>query len=151
MASTIYPHDRRLFREENWPESRWPSFSFKEEIACKETGTCYIDPDFMDSLQAMRNAIGKPLIITSGYRSPKHSIEAAKNRPGAHPTGKAVDIKCSGPWAHEVLRCLMAYGFTGIGVQQDGPHGDRFLHADRITAEEGFHAPRASLWSYSNV
>ena len=68
MASNIYPHDRRLFREENWPESRWPSFSFKEEIACKETGTCYIDPDFMDSLQAMRNAIGKRSISSVPVR-----------------------------------------------------------------------------------
>ena len=41
-------------------------------------------PDFLQKLDALREVCGFPFIITSGYRSPNHSIEAAKAKPGTH-------------------------------------------------------------------
>jgi zinc D-Ala-D-Ala carboxypeptidase len=138
---------RQQFTKETWRHGRWPNFPFSEFV-CSETGICYIDTAFMDRLQELRFSLGKPLIITSGYRDSRHSIERAKDKPGSHTYGKAADIKCSGPWAHEVLRQLMAYGFSGIGIKQNGPHKGRFIHADMLTEEDNFHAPRSSIWSY---
>ena len=61
----------------NWPIDRWPNFAFAE-MACQETGECAMDKATMDRLQLLRSHLGFPLTITSGYRSPRHSIEAAK-------------------------------------------------------------------------
>lgn len=57
--------------------SKYPNFS-KREFDCKETGENRMTVEFMDKLQELRTRYGKPMRITSGYRSPQHSIEAAK-------------------------------------------------------------------------
>lgn len=51
---------------------RWSNFS-PEEVASKGEGELLIDPDSMDKLQALRAALGKPLLITSAYRSAAHN------------------------------------------------------------------------------
>ena len=66
----------------DWPADRWPNFAHRE-LACSETGECEMDEAFMDRLQLLRNHYGHALRITSGYRSPAHSIEAAKKAPVA--------------------------------------------------------------------
>ena len=75
-------------------QKHYPSFSFKE-LACQETGEIALSIDFLKELQKLRDAYGKPMIITSGYRSPKHSIEAKKSSPGYHTQG-AIDCAVSG-------------------------------------------------------
>ena len=65
----------------NWPAGRWPNFSFAE-MACSETGECEMVKATMDRLQLLRDHYGFPFTITSGYRSPRHTIEAAKAAPG---------------------------------------------------------------------
>jgi len=136
---------------DDWPSNRWPNFSFNE-MACRETGECDLNEDTMDRLQELRTEYGRGLIITSGYRSSKHSAEAKKKdpegnpRPGAHFTGRAVDIAIRGEDAYMVLALATSLGFTGIGVSQTGDK--RFLHLDDIQSEDNFHAPRPFLWSY---
>jgi len=53
-------------------------------------------------LQILRDFIGKPIKINSGYRSPSynHKIGGAKN--SQHKLGKAADIKVDGLSAREV-------------------------------------------------
>ena len=51
---------------------RWPSFS-PAEIACRGTGAIKINTEAMDKLQALRDRLGKPLIVRSAYRSPEHN------------------------------------------------------------------------------
>ena len=139
----------RDYLESEWPDDLWPNFSW-HEMRCQETGVCKVDDGFMDKLQKLRLSIASPLIVTSGYRSPDHSIEAAKiakgKPPGAHATGKAVDIACDRAFAYQVLSSAMRVGFLGIGVQQSGAR--RFLHLDTIGPEDGFHVARPALWSY---
>lgn len=50
--------------------SKYPNFS-KREFDCKETGENEVQARFMDKLQALRTEYGKPMVITSGYRSPQ--------------------------------------------------------------------------------
>jgi len=109
----------------NWEE--YPNFS-KSEFDCKETGENKMRHHFMTRLQKLRKAYGKPMVVTSGYRSPKHSIEARKTKPGIHPDGIAVDIKCRGQDALELLELGLNMGFTGLGISQKG--ADRFIHFD---------------------
>ena len=132
------------YTEATWPKDRWPNFAHRE-LACSETGECEMDEAFMDRLQLLRNHYGHALRITSGYRSPAHSIEAAKKTPGTHAKGRAVDIACAGVDAYDILADALVCGFTGIGVKQKGEH--RFLHLDDLGPGE-YSVPRPSVWSY---
>ncbi len=51
---------------------RWSNFS-PAEIACRGTGQLKLHPEAMDKLQALRDRLGKPLIIRSAYRAPEHN------------------------------------------------------------------------------
>ena len=94
----------------DWLAERWPNFAHNE-LACSETGECEMDETFMDRLQLLRDHYGHPLTITSGYRSPAHSIEVVKSSgPGTHAKGHAVD-------AYDILTAALVCGFTGIGLK----------------------------------
>ncbi len=126
----------------NWND--YPNFT-KEEFDCKHTGLNEMKPEFMDMLQKVRTAYGKPMIITSGYRDKTHPIEANKSRPGAHSTGQAADISVDRTNAYEVLKLALEIGFTGIGIQQKD--SGRFLHLDNIEPDtKDFLRP--TIWSY---
>ena len=144
------------FSEANWDKERWPNFSVKE-LRCSHTGEGWLDPVALDRLQGLRNKVG-PRTITSAYRAPPHPIEAKKKdpdgnpRPGAHSTGKAFDVHCSGQKALAVVTAALAddegLAFTGLGVKQSGSRDKRFIHLDCIEAEDNFHVPRPTIWSY---
>jgi zinc D-Ala-D-Ala carboxypeptidase len=120
--------------------NKYPNFK-SSEFACKHCGKVEMQPVFMDKLQQLRNAYGKPMIITSGYRCSDHPVESKKGAPGVHTMGVAADVAVSGTDAYKLLSLAFAHGFTGIGVNQKG--GSRFLHLD--TWQE---SPRPNVWSY---
>lgn len=122
----------------NW--GLYPSFS-EWEFRCRHCGKVEMRPQFLERLQALRNAYGRPMQITSGYRCPDHPIEKAKPTPGAHASGCAADVAVHGAQAHDLLRLALPMGFTGIGVQQRGDK--RFIHLDTLTGEN-----RPTVWSY---
>lgn len=123
--------------------TRWPNFS-ESEFRCSHTGKCRMHAGFLDRLQKLRTAYGKPLTVTSGYRDETHPIEARKSAPGAHNTGRAADLAVSRGDAYEVLRLALELGFTGIGVAQKGD--GRFIHLDDLPAGDGHLRP--TVWSY---
>lgn len=116
---------------------RFANFS-KEEFDCQETGENQMQHAFMVKLQTLRDVYGKPVVISSGYRSPKHSIEARKETPGTHAQGIAVDIAVEREDAVKLLRLALSMGFTGIGVNQKG--SGRFIHLDT--------RKHPTIWSY---
>lgn len=123
----------------------WESLYFSsEEMKCSHTGLEKMDAGFMELLTELRAAYAKPMRVTSAYRDPTHPLEAKKSKPGAHTTGKAVDIAVARGEAYELMHLAFAMGFTGIGVQQKGD--GRFIHLDNMTEEDGF--PRPTVWSY---
>ncbi len=136
-----------IYTRETWPSGRWPSFSFDEAV-CSQSGICYMDPDFMDALQDMRFELSAPMNMSSMYRDATHSIEAAKEYPGTHPTGKAGDVRCYGVMAHRILE-LGSQRFLGIGIKQHGPMNKRFIHFDMVEPGELPHVKRPWVWGYS--
>lgn len=126
----------------NWP---WKNFT-RSELQCSETGECNMIPSFMDRLQALRTEYGKPMTISSGFRSKNHSAERKKNRPGTHSMGCAVDIKVHGSDAFRLVMLAEKHGFTGIGVKQHSNPAYRFIHLD--DAPNTQHRPRPWIWSY---
>ena len=97
-----------------------------DEFACQETGENEIKEEFVERLDALRDACGFPFTITSGYRSPRHSIEAKKpNGPGRHAIGDAADIAVHGASQRFIIVSnAIRLGFTGIGVAKG------FIHVD---------------------
>lgn len=128
-----------LITETNWI---WPHFSF-EKMSCD--GECRMDPDFMDLLEKIRSEYGKPLVETSGYRTPKHNASVSHTGDkGPHTTGRAIDIAIGGENAFLLASIAISCGITGLGISQKGP--SRFIHLDNLTKDDGF--PRPMIWSY---
>lgn len=122
--------------------SLYPSFS-EDEFRCRHTRRCAMHPEFMARLQRLREAYGKPMKITSGFRDRTHPAEARKTTTGAHVLGRACDVAAAGPDAIRLIVLAAEFGFTGIGVQQKGE--GRFIHLDDVP---GTQLPRPALWSY---
>ena len=114
------------------------------EFKCSHTGKCEMNPDFIDKLNDLRLAFGKPMRITSGFRDGTHPIEAKKKTSGAHTTGQAADIAISREDAFHLLSLALSKGFTGIGIQQKG--SGRFIHLD--TLKNTKERPRPTVGSY---
>ena len=85
-----------------------------------------MDSAFLEALDSLRGVCGFPFIITSGYRSPNHSIERAKaSGPGMHSKGIAADIKLTDSVDRFILVSnAIDFGFSGIGIAKD------FIHLD---------------------
>jgi|TARA_B100001094_G_scaffold318911_1_gene363038 uncharacterized protein YcbK (DUF882 family) len=109
-----------------------------EDFACSETGENEIRYDFVSALDDLRGVCGFPFIITSGYRSPSHSAESAKARPGQHTLGVAADIKVTGgAQRHAIVSNAIKLGvFKGIGVAKT------FIHVDTRDTDP-------MIWQYS--
>jgi uncharacterized protein YcbK (DUF882 family) len=96
-----------------------------EDFDCQETGENEMVPEFIHKLDELREACGFPFYITSGYRSPSHSIEARKEKPGQHSKGIAADIQVSGgAQRRDLVKKAMILGFGGVGVAKG------FIHVD---------------------
>lgn len=95
------------------------------EFDCQHTGENRMEQDFLSKLDSLRDYCGFPFVITSGYRSPSHPLEAVKEIPGTHAQGIAADIKITNS-AHRytIIKGALEHGFTGIGVAGD------FIHLD---------------------
>ena len=96
------------------------------DFDCQETGENEMSADFILELDGLREDCGFPFIITSGYRSKTHSLEAKKKRPGMHSYGIAADIKVSGGSDRMlVVAKAIQHGFNGIGIAKTFVHVDK--------------------------
>ena len=112
----------------------------REEFACQYTGENEISDVFLLKLDLLREACGFPFIITSGYRSEDHPIEAKKEKAGTHAQGIAADIKVrDGVQRFKIVEEAIKMGFSGIGVARD------FVHVD-IRCLDGNESP--VMWTY---
>lgn len=123
----------------------WPYRNFSpSEFVSNGNGSILVVPSFMRKLQTLRDMMGFPLIISSGYRDPAYNDKISSTGPdGPHTTGRAVDIQVYGEHAFLVLSHAHASGFTGIGLKQTGPHKWRYVHLDDIDG-----STRPWVWTY---
>ena len=107
---------------EDW---RWPDFS-PAEIACRGSGQIKLHPAALDTLQALRDRLGKPLIVRSAYRSPEYNRAVGGAKASKHMIGTAFDISMANhdPVAFE--RAAREVGFLGFGYY---PRSG-FMHVD---------------------
>ena len=104
-----------------------------------------VDSELVEKLEQLRVRLGKPVILSCGYRCAKHNEEVGGTPNSFHTQGIAADVRITnlGMSPLEVARIAREVGFTGVGVY-DGYHGKRgFVHVDvRAVASPG----RIAMW-----
>ena len=105
-----------------------------------------MDEEFLELLEDLRVWYGKPMILSSGFRCPAYNNHVSgTGYSGPHTTGQAVDVLIHGVDVLCFLKGALKLGFSGIGVNQKGRLGGRFIHLDNLS-EPDF--PRPRLWTY---
>jgi zinc D-Ala-D-Ala carboxypeptidase len=119
-------------------------FFKKAELRCRcGCDEAKMDGKFLSKLDTLRSRYGKPIVLSSAYRCPKHNESQGGVIDSPHTQGIAVDILVNGKESHCLLQLIMEMNFSGVGVSQKGDHKARFIHVDDKT--EG---TRPWVWSY---
>lgn len=112
------------------------------DCPCKQCLETLIDEDLPIRADVLRERLGSPLFITSGYRCPEHQTtlrtQGFETAPGIsqHELGKAMDCQTHEHTGEEIELAARAVGFMSIGV------GAHFCHLD-------LRADRKRRWTYS--
>ena len=118
-----------------------------KEFSCHDgSDVVKIDSDLIIKLQALRDIIGKPIVINSGYRTTEYNKRIKGAPRSQHIYGKAADIAISGVSPEEVAKQAEALGFLGIGLYDWGCHVDTrktksFWKTDKQIPVESFLDP----------
>jgi hypothetical protein len=116
---------------------RWPHFSIGElSCHCRGRfcgGQYWHDPTFLDALEAVREQVGRPLIINSGHRCDQWNAAVGGAALSQHKR-LAVDISLRGHDRRALLEAAKEKGFNGLGLARS------FLHLDRRM--------RPAIWFY---
>ena len=103
-----------------------------------------MDAEFLQMLDAARELYGKPMKITSGFRTENYNEELKKKGYAASPNsrhlkGLAADIACTTSadrW--DMIDSLMKAGFNRIGIAKT------FIHVDIDESKTPF-----LIWTYA--
>lgn len=96
------------------------------ELACHHCGLQGVKKAMIDFLEDVRNEIGEPLYVTSGYRCPTHNAEVGGASNSYHAKGLAADCYCEGLSVDK----LAAVG-RKLGADAAVPYYDQqFVHFD---------------------
>ena len=117
-----------------WP---WSDFS-PAEMGCRHCGQTYHWPEFMNRLQAARNAVGRPFRILSAHRCALHNARVG-GAPLSQHLRLAVDIGLAGHDRRQLLGALETAGFRGFGFYQT------FIHADLGRARRWYGSTQARI------
>ena len=99
-----------------------PSFKVRE-FACKGSDVVLLDDELVVLLQCIREHFGKPVYITSGYRTAAHNAAVDGSKSSQHLLGRAADFYVEGV----PVAAVAAYAETllpsrgGIGVTRRTP------------------------------
>jgi len=112
----------------------------KKELACPCCNVNGMQQAFIEILQRIRDKVGEPMPISSGYRCAKHNTDVGGEKNSAHLRGWAVDIaiskKASG-LRHKIVYYAMQEGIRRIGI------GRNLVHLDMDVT-----LPSGQMWVY---
>ena len=101
-----------------------PNFLLRE-FQCKD-GSCQVvlHRELLERLQALRDTLGRPVIINSGYRNPSHNKAVGGSPNSYHIKGMAADIRVPGISPAALAEAARQAGFRGVIIY------DTFVHVD---------------------
>ncbi len=94
-----------------------PNFTVYE-FRCRDgSDVVMIDESLVVLLQCIREHFGKPITITSGYRTGTHNTAVGGSRSSQHLLGKAADIQVAGVSVEDVAAYAESLlpGWGGVG------------------------------------
>jgi uncharacterized protein YcbK (DUF882 family) len=95
------------------------------EFQCKDGSQLVkIDERLVEKLQKLRDMIGKPIVIHSGYRTPEYNKKVGGANESQHMEGTAADISIAGLSPEKVAELAEKVGFNGIGIYKTFTHVD---------------------------
>jgi hypothetical protein len=110
----------------NPKDSRYERGTTGGQVSGRGTGAIKINTEAMDKLQALRDRLGKPLIIRSAYRSPEHNRAVGGAPASKHMQATAFDIAMANHDPVAFAEAARAVGFLGFGTY---PRSG-FMHID---------------------
>ena len=94
-----------------------PSFRVREFACGDGSDPIMIDEELVVVLQCIREHFGKPVTITSGYRTASHNTKVGGSRSSQHLLGRAADIQVqdTDPLAVAAYAESLMPGWGGVG------------------------------------
>lgn len=127
VAYNAYPgvNDIRVYSKARDGE-KWLSKNFQvKEFSCNDgSDEIYIDMKLVSILQNIRDHFGKPVTITSAYRTVTHNARVGGASRSFHLKGMAADIMIEGISTSRVAVYAESIGVLGIGMYSDFNHID---------------------------
>jgi hypothetical protein len=109
----------------------------EDELRCKcGCGQCHMDTVFLDIMDQIREDVGEPIGVVSGFRCVKHDDEIHGD--GNHPEGKAIDV--AAPLS--MIRFKIVSSAIKMGIKRIGI-GKTFIHLDVVSEH-----PQNVVWLY---
>ena len=106
-------------------ENYLPKYFSENEFNSIGCSLSDLNPVSLQRLDAMRSHYGKPIHLTSAYRSRQSELDKGRSGTSAHCTGHAFDIKCTNSRDRYLLiLSALTCGFSRIGI------GRNFIHVD---------------------
>ena len=99
----------------------------RSEFACPCCGENGTKDELIEALQELRDYLGYPIIVTSGYRCKKHNTKVGGVSNSQHMTGIAADIHVAEISTVELARAaneIPAFRDGGIGTYSTWVHVD---------------------------
>lgn len=99
-------------------------YECKDPAEYENNNWVIVDLDHVEKLQKLRERIGKPIKITSAYRTPEWNAKVGGSTKSRHKEGDATDIQVPGMDPAEVADIAEEMGFDGIGRYNSFTHLD---------------------------
>ena len=115
-----------------------PHFSTSEFVCRCGCGRVFIEPELIQTLEAIREYAGFPVVITSGFRCPDQNAAAGGSPDSAHLRGEAADFSVTSSHRRfKFIESAIMAGVSRIGI------GETFLHIDVSKR-----LPQEVIWGY---
>lgn len=116
----------------------------ESELSCN-CGECdgWMDEEFLERLDDLREMYGRAMVLSSAYRCNEYNFVVGGTQHSPHTKGIAVDVVVAGVNAYDLVSYAMKMGFSGIGIKQEGNWSGRFIHLDDAKGDT-----RPRIWSY---
>jgi len=101
-------------------------FSYDEFDSPDELGSGkHMDHDLLVMIDKARALYGKPIVVTSGFRTESHNEKVGGVSSSSHLKGLAIDVAClKSKDRFKMLTALLEVGFNRIGI------ASTFIHVD---------------------
>lgn len=95
------------------------------EFECRDgSHQVVLHRELLERLQGLRNTLGRPIIINSGYRNPAHNAAVGGSPNSYHLQGMAADIRVPGISPQALAAATRQAGFRGIIIYATFVHVD---------------------------